>query len=137
MKCKPYLTWTIAAVILAGCATAPSGPSTEEQINAKVSQWARTLAAHDVDAFMALHADSFSDSDGNDKAALRLLIENMIDQGAFDDLEVFADDMVMNVDGDTVEVVGIGLTSALGGIIVDLTYKKIDGEWMVVSLTAA
>jgi PBP1b-binding outer membrane lipoprotein LpoB len=137
MKCKRYLTMSIAAIVLAGCATAPSGPTTEEQINAKVAQWARTLAANDVDAFMALHADTFSDSDGNDKAALRLLIENMIDQGAFDDLDVFTDNMVMNVDGDTVEVIGIGLNSALGGILVDLTYKKIDGNWMVVSLTAA
>ncbi len=121
---------------LSGCATGAGGVSDEEAIEAVAAQWSAALIAHDLDAVMALYSEDFADNDGNEKEAVRAFLADTIDQGMLENLDIARETAVLEIDGDTATYSGIGLSSDLGSVGVDLTFGREAEGWKITSMFA-
>lgn len=120
-----------------GCASLPTGTQNDVgAINEIVDRWSKAMAAHDVDALLETYSEDFSDDDGNDKATFGDFIAGAIDQGMLDNVEILLDEIDLTVEGDTATFNGIGLSSDMGGISVDLTFGREADGWMIISMIA-
>lgn len=120
--------------LLAGCATGGKGPSDEEQIMAALEVWAAAQVAEDIDAMMVLFSDDFSTNDIADKDGLREFMEQAIDMGYFEGVEVSLADVEIEIDGDTATVYPIEWMSDAAELTMETTVKKEADGWKCVDL---
>lgn len=126
----------VLALGVSSCATGTVEVPDEEAIAAVTDLWTAAMIAHDVDALMALHSENFSDEDGNTKASFREFIADQIKQGTLTNLMIARDIAVLTVTGDTATYEGIGLSSDLGGLTVNLMFAREAEGWKIISLKA-
>ena len=127
-----------AVLVAGGCATTGSGVSDEEQIRALLGQWKEAVQAADADRLMATYSENFAhdgyEYEAEDKAGLREYIEQSIDEGGFDDVELYMDDADIAIEEGTATVYPIDYTVAEGTITIELTLTKEKAGWLITDM---
>ncbi len=119
----------------AACATGAPAPSPEEEVAARVQSWADALEAHNVDEVMTFYSDSFEHYEYGTKSGYREYLQSVVDEGLFEDLEVFAEDMEIDVDGTQATVYPIDLQAAFGGAVIELIWEEeAAGVWRITAM---
>lgn len=121
---------TIAA-FLAGCATAPKGPTDEEMVMKRIGDSIAAAKAKDFAAFDTFVSGSFSSDEVGDKAALLDLMHTADSMGLLDDFEVDLSQAKTVVTGDKCTVGPITASASLGSITVTGHGVKEKGVWMI------
>ncbi len=130
----------LSAMVIAlamGCATSGGGASDAEQIASLVKKWEVACLAADLDGIMATYSDSFS-NDGDygvaDKEELAEYIEGSIDEGNFEDLELYMDDAETEIDATTASVYPIDFINDQGTVTIELMLTKEKGGWAITDM---
>lgn len=136
---KATVTLALAIAVLftaAGCSHLGGGPSDEELVNQALLKWIEAGKAKDLDGMEALTSDNFK-HDGYDyqaegKEELRAFMQQGMDMGNFDGVDVVYDPDSITIEGDMAKVPNIEWNCAPGTAIIDLTFKKENGAWLIV-----
>ena len=117
----------MAVGLLAGCQMMAKGPSDEELIRTMISKFVEAGNKGNAEAVMAFFADDFAMDTGEDKEAVRAVLE----EGIISGVEFDASDMKVTVAAD-------GKTAKAEGVTVDYTpyvasLVKRAGEWLIIS----
>ena len=129
------LVGLVAMASATGCAGL-GGPSEEERVMSRVQSWSDAMMEQDVDAMMAIFADTFRHPEAGGKEQVRLLLEMAIAQGYLDDAEASLADMEIRVseDGRTASAAPIVLSGPPGEIALRADFTKGgDGQWYLTS----
>jgi hypothetical protein len=115
----------LVAGLLAGCTMTAKGPSDEEQIMALINKFTEAGNKGDLETLMAAFADDFAMDTGEDKDAVRAVLEEGLAAG----VEFDATDAKVTVAPD-------GNTAKVEGVTVDYTpyatnLKKMNGQWLI------
>ncbi len=136
MKKLAILMGSVAmmAVVLAGCAT---GASPEEAVAAQLEAFKQAMLAEDIDAIMATYSDDFEHYEWGDKEGARDFMQQAIDMGYTEGMEVITEDaeIVLQDDG-SAQVYPVDLSGAFGTVTLELTFADKDGEWLITGLDA-
>ncbi len=124
----------LALLVTLGCATAGSGKSDLEVIQAKMADCIAAANAQNLDAVFAHFAEDFYCPQLGDKKDFRDFVENAKDSGFLDGLEISADDAVITIDGDTATVTPVDIQGSFGGGEGDFVAKKVNGVWMITEM---
>lgn len=122
--------------ILTGCATTGGAATPEEDIRIQMERWRTAMIDHDLDAIMAVFSDKFEHFDWRDKAGARQFIQEAIDIGYLDDIEVHLDQAEIKVDGTLASVYPVNLAGAFGSLTMELFLTRENGKWLVTGLDA-
>jgi len=119
------LSLALVAGLLVGCQMMAPGPSDEEQIMALINKFTEAGNKGDLDTVMTAFADDFMMETGEDKEAVRAVLEEGLAAG----VEFDATDAEVTVGPD-------GKTAKVEGVTVDYTpyettLKKINGQWLI------
>jgi hypothetical protein len=132
MVCRNTFSAAMVAALvvglIAGCQMMPSGPSDEEQILKLAQDFVNAGNEGKIDAAMAVFAEDFEMETGEDKEAMRYLLEDAIASG----IEFDATDLEVKMAED-------GKTAAVEGVSVDYTpyvasVAKRDGKWRIIKV---
>ncbi len=138
MRTLTVLACVSAVVFAAGCATMSKGPSDEEQVAAVLKSWEETVLAKDLDAMLALHSDDFEhtgfDFEASGKDELRGFMEDAVDMGYFDGVEIAYEPDAIVVDGDTAEIYPIDFVNDEGAVVVTMKLKKEADAWLIADM---
>jgi hypothetical protein len=128
----------IAVALVAGCATAPKGPSDEELVAQTVGEWQAAVLEKDIDRVMAITSEDFSNAEAADKEAWRSYLDFISASGYLDGAEVDPSgaETVINEEEGTATVGPIVLSTAAGVFNLELELAKEQSGWMVVGSTA-
>ena len=134
-----YCLTVVLAVALAGCATSGGGMSDAEQIDAVLKAWEAAAMAADVDAMMATNSEAFShdgyDFVAEDKEELREFIEEGIDMGYFEDVEVSFEDAETEMEDDgTAVVYPIDFVNSQGAVTLTVVLTKEKAGWLITDM---
>jgi hypothetical protein len=130
------LSWTllvcgIIAVMAAGCATAPKGPSDEEMVMKRVQECVAAMKAKDFTAFDKFVSNSFYSSAVGDKASFLDMLKMADSMGMADNVEVDLSQAKVVVEGAKSTVGPITASSGAGSITVMGSGAKENGVWML------
>lgn len=122
----------VAIVLVCGCATT-KGPSDEELIAGVVEGWKTGMIAQNLDKVLVTYAETFAHPEMADKAALKDFMQNAIDMGYLEGLEIDMADTKTTIDAaaKTATVYPIGLTSNAGSVTIELTLTKGENGWLI------
>ncbi len=123
------ITWT--GMIVAGCATAPKGPTDEEMISKRIQEGIAAIKAKDWTAFDGMVSESFSSYAVGDKAALLDYLKNADSSGFLDDLEVDLSGAETTVTGDEATLAPVVANGGFGSLTLDFTGVKEKGVWVI------
>lgn len=131
---KAVLCLTLVGLVgaFAGCATGAKGPTDEELITGVLQQWSAALIAKDVEKLMVNYSENFADREGRNKAAAKQFIQEAINNGYLDGLQVDTTTTQIVVNGVDATATPINLSSSAGSISLGLTLKKEDGAWRII-----
>ena len=120
-----------AVLLMGGCQLFV--PSDEELISSTMVRWKRALVAKDVDKMMEVYSEEFVSGDGNDKEAVREIVEWAIDEGYLEGIEVDLENAEMGIEDeeatfDPVELKFINGDRQRYGY----TLRKEKGDWLIV-----
>lgn len=133
MRCLTLVTG-LAVLLTLGCATAGSGKSDLELIQAKMADCVAAANAQDLDAVFAHIAEDFDCPQLGGKQDFRDFVENAKDSGFLEGLEISVDDAVITIDGDTATVSPVDIQGNFGGGEGDFVAKKLNGVWMITEM---
>lgn len=129
---------TLVVALAMGCATGVKGPSDEELVTGALATWEAGIMEEDMDKILSTYSDDFShsgmDYDAADKDALRGFIEDSIEIGYFEDVEISYDASGIQIEGDTAVVYPIDYSIVEGTVTIGLTLKKEKGGWLVTDM---
>lgn len=125
-------------MLAAGCATTGKGASDQELIQSVLAAWKTRIQEVDVDGLMALISDSFShsgaDYEAEGKDGLRAFVEGLIEEGNFEDVEIYFEDVEISVEGATATVYPIDYETTQGAVTIELTLTKEKGSWLITDM---
>jgi len=121
-----------AVVLVAGCATTPP----EDLIKAQVAAFKNGIVAQNIDAIMAPFSEAFEHYEWGDKAGAKDFMNQAIDMGYLEGVEVNIDDAKVTVEGDKATVEPIEISGSFGSVTVQLSFTKEEGGWMITGLDA-
>ena len=134
---KSFILGSVACVVaamLAGCATGGKGASDEELIRSVLDVWAAGQAEQDADKVMTCYSEDFSNYEIPDKDAVRDFIEQAIDMGYYEGVEVLFDDAEIEIDGATATVYPIDWSSDAGEVTIETVLTKEAGDWLITDM---
>lgn len=127
-----------AMLVAGGCATTGSGLSDEEQIAAVLEAWQEAVHAADAHKLMATYSENFAHSGyeyaAEDKAGLREYIEDSIEQGGFDSVEVSMQDADIVIENGVATVYPIDYSNWEGSVVIDLALTKEKDGWLITDM---
>ena len=126
----------VAVAMICACASAPKGPTDEELVAQLVTTWQEAVAAKDLDSMMAIHSESFSNSEAADKAAWKAYLEWIMASGYMDGAETDISGAETTIEEDKATVGPMVLSTAAGVFNMELSLAKEEAGWMVVSSEA-
>ncbi len=139
MKLSGVMSFAVLGtlVVLAGCATGGSNP--QDAVAKQIDGYVTATQNQDVDGIMAVFSEDFEHYEWGDKAGAEEFMSEANDMGYLEDIEVFLEDMEIDVDGDggTATAYPIEMTGAFGSITLELTFTNEDGTWLVTGLDAS
>lgn len=138
---KSILAYTTMAAVLSvlalGCATG-GGMTDDEAIAALLKNWEAGVLEIDIDKMMATYSENFEhdgyEYDAASKDELREYIEFSIDEGNFDGVELYLDDIDVEIDGTEASVYPIDYTNDQGTITIELILTKEKGGWLITDM---
>ncbi len=118
---------------MCGCSTTAPAASIEAEAEAAVRAYGWAMKAGDMDALLALYSKDWEDNHGAAKDSLKDRYQGMADKDGYKDTVVDLSAAEVTVDGDTVTVAPVTLTSSAGSITYAHKLKKeADGVWRLV-----
>ncbi len=139
---KHFSLLTVAMVVVCmslivfGCQTAKK-VSPEEAVTAQVNKFAEAMKAKNIDGIMAVFSEKFEHYEWGDKAGAREFLQQAVDVGYLDGLEVDLSKMQVKVDGATATVYPIDIRGNFGSTTVELVFTNENGNWLVTGLDAS
>ena len=127
--------WCLGLVLalICGCVTSPRQTQDEASIRTLVETWAEGVKTKDLDLIMSVYSEAYKGPHVGDKAGMRAFNEMAIEDGLLDNAQVFAEEMKIEVDGNSAVVGPITLKATFGQNRGDFILKKEDGNWRVVN----
>lgn len=119
------------AMMAAGCATVPKGPTDQELISKRMQEGVAAVKAKDWKAFDGMVSASFSSSAVGDKAALLDYLKNADSAGFLDKIEIDLSGAKTTVTGDKATIAPVVAAGSFGSISLDFTGAKEKGVWVV------
>jgi ketosteroid isomerase-like protein len=129
-----YVLWIgVAIAVLSGCGLAGGRPTDVEQVAATVERWRAAMVAGDTDRLMDTYSEEFGCFDAPSKEAMKSYMRGLLEQGVFQDIEVFVDTAESTREGEVIRVFPVELLLANGYLTVfRLTLRREDGGWLIV-----
>jgi len=124
------------SLVILGCQTGKK-VTPEEAISAKINQFAETLKAKNIDGVMGIFSEKFEHYEWGDKAGAREFLQQAVDVGYLDNLEVDLSKLQIKVDGNTATAYPIDIKGNFGSTTVELTFTNENGNWLVTGLDAS
>jgi len=125
----------IMVAMLGGCATT-KGPTPEEQVQQTLVAWTAAAEAKDVDKMMSFVAKNFKSSEWADKEAYKAFVQDSIEMGYLDDIDVNIDKAKITFEGkDKAVVAPIDVTASFGSATIEAVLTEEDGKWLVTDVT--
>lgn len=125
----------LALVVTAGCATTGSGGNDEGEIRAFLAEWESAILSANVEKMLATTSENFShdgfEYEAESKDDFRDFVEQGIDAGNFDDVEISFDGADITFENGTANVYPIDYDTSLGAVVIGLTLVKEKGQWLV------
>lgn len=132
---KSMLMVLLIGLLLAGCATTPK--MTPQEAAAKATaDWAAAMESCDIEAIMASFSEGFEHYEWGDKAGAKQFLQSALDMGYLDGAEIDLTDAEYDVDGDTVTVYPVDLTSSAGAVTIELVFTEEPCGYMITGLDA-
>jgi polyhydroxybutyrate depolymerase len=127
--CLKLTTSLLICLFFCGC---QSGPTDDQLINITMNNWKQAIVAQDVDAIMANYSEDFSSREAEDKEEMREFMEQAIDKGLLEDIDINLETAQLTINDDTAEFYIIGTN---GEAEMDFTLKKEDkGTWRIIGI---
>jgi len=125
----------VLACLLAtvGCASL-GGPSDREQIAGIVKDWCTGIETANLDLIMKHFADNYRDAQVTGKDNARVYMQELLNQGYFQNVNCDAGTMQTRVNGDSAVSGPLRLTSDKGQWSIDFFFRSEKGKWEIVSL---
>ena len=121
--------------MLAGCATTGGGgEDPTEAIASQVDSYAKAMQSQDIDAIMKHFSEDFEHYEWGDKEGAQDFLQETIDMGYLEDLEVETGDMEIEVEGTEATVYPAELSGDFGTVSLELTYAKGAKGWSIIGL---
>ncbi len=129
----------MAAILVAsGCATTGSGVSDNDQINTLLGQWKAGILAADADKIMATYSENFAhdgyEYEAEDKAGLREFVERSVEEGLYEDVEVYLEGVEITIEERVATVYPIDYTVPEGTVTIELTLTKEKAGWLITGM---
>lgn len=137
MKMLKHMTATMILVAaVAGCASTAKGPSDDELITNSINTFVTGMKSKDVAVLLSAVSANFSTSDAPDKESLGNFLQNAIDAGYLEEVEVGMEDTTREMSDakDSVYVYPLEIESLAGVATMGLTLKKEEGNWLITSM---
>jgi len=119
-----------AGLLAVGCATGGGGVSDEEQIMADLIAGKEALLAKDLDALRAMMSDDWYHPEVGGPDAAMDLLQQGIDMGYADDVEINLDDVEITVEGNKSTAYPIVVSVPMGSVTIEIEGEKVDGKWL-------
>lgn len=120
----------ILVIMSGGCATL-GGKSDEEMVMDVATEWKEAIVAQDIERIVACYSEDYEGGRGEDKAGMREFMENAIDGGMLDQMEISIEEVQVTVDGETASASNIELSWSEGGITLNFTLAKEGKAWLL------
>lgn len=124
------------SLIIFGCQTAKK-VSPEEAVTAQVNKFAEAMKAKNLDGVMAVFSEKFEHYEWGDKAGAREFLQQALDVGYLDGLEVDLSKVQVKVEGTTATAYPIDVRGNFGSTTVELVFTNENGNWLVTGLDAS
>lgn len=124
------------SLIVVGCQTGKK-VTPEEAISAQVNKFAEALKAKNLDGVMAVFSEKFEHYEWGDKAGAREFLQQALDAGYLDDLQVDLSQMQIKVEGSKGTAYPIDIKGNFGSTTVELIFTNENGNWLVTGLDAS
>ncbi len=128
----------VLAALVAGCATGSGGASDAEKIDALLNAYKAAALAADIDAIMALVSENFVhdgyeyQAEGKDE--LQEFMEEAVDMGYFENVEISYEYTETTIEGDAAEVYPIDFANDQGSVTITLLLTKEKGNWLITDM---
>lgn len=123
------------------CGAAPVAAAAEEDpkalVMAGIQQWMDSLKKQDIDGMMKMVSDKFEHYEFGDKDGLRDFLQQAMDMGYLDGVDVDASDVEVEIEGNEATVYPIEVIGAFGSITLEFIATKEGSEWKVTGMDAA
>jgi hypothetical protein len=124
------------ALLVVGCQT--GGKVTpEDAIKAQVAKMKAAMATQKVPEIMTVFSENFKSDEWGDKAGMKDFIQQSVDMGYLEKMEVVTANMQIKVNGNTAVAYPIELNGSFGSITIELTFTKEAAGWMVTKMTTS
>jgi len=122
----------LAVLLVAGCATGGKGPTDEEQIMNNLLAAKAALLEKDTDAIRALMSDDWYHPEVGGPDEAMDLLQQGIDMGMVDDVEIDLEDAEVTVEGDEATIYPIVVSVPMGSATLEFECVKEDGKWLAI-----
>jgi len=131
-KKNTCLTLTAALLICLFFCVCQTGPTDEELINTTMNRWKQAIIAQDVDAIMVNYSEKFSSLEAEDKEEMREQLEEAIDEGLLENIDINLKSAKVTISENTAEYVIFGEN---GELVMDFTLVKEDkNTWSIIGI---
>lgn len=120
--------------------TAPMAAAEEDPkalVMAGIQQWMDSLKKQDIDGMMQMVSDKFEHYEFGDKDGLRDFLQQAMDMGYLEGVDVDASDVEVEIEGSEATVYPIDVIGAFGSITLEFIATKEGDEWKVTGMDAA
>ena len=100
--CLKLTVTLLICLFFCGCQT---GPTDEELINTTMNSWKQAIIAQDIDAIMEYYSENFSAQEAEDKEGMRELMEEAIEKGLLENIDINLETAQLTITDDTAPVV--------------------------------
>lgn len=111
--------------------------SVEEEAMNLVKNWVVAAKAKDLTAMMAPVSEKFTNPVYGDKAGLTAFVQQGIDMGYFDDIEVSLEDAEIEVENGKASIYPVDVTGSFGSVTVEFIAYQEAGAWKLIGLDIA
>jgi ketosteroid isomerase-like protein len=131
-RCVACCAGLVALALVAGCQSAPKGPTDEELIATVISGWQEALTAKDFDALSALYSESYVGERGEDKAGMRQFLEQAAGMGYLDGMTIDISGAETTIEEGKASVGPVVISGAMGEMKMQMNLAKEEDGWLLV-----
>lgn len=124
------------SLIILGCQTAKK-VTPEEAVTAQVNKFAEAMKAKNLDGVMSVVSEKFEHYEWGDKAGFREFLQQAVDVGYLDGLEIDLSKMQVKVEGATATVYPVDIRGNFGSTTVEIVFTNENGNWLVTGVDAS
>lgn len=111
---------------------AAAAPDT--QVMQAIAQWAEGVKSQKIDQMMAPFSDSFKHYEYGDKSGVREFLQQAVDMGYLEAIQVGTEEAEIEISGDEATVYPVKLNGSFGQATIEFTLKNEAGAWRIVGM---